>query len=113
MSGSNCVLSGLTQGTTYYYKVVSENKVCKTTEKTGSAATKSITAPTVTIPSACATSKNVSITYSASNVTSPVYYFKSTVAATSSVGVYACGTSTNPGTCGTSTTTSIRCALPS
>ncbi len=64
---------------------------------------------TVTSGYTWATSRTIKITYTNTNMASPKYYFKSSVAATVPSGTVtaACGTSENPGTCSSSAVTTL------
>ena len=108
---NTCTISGLTTGTTYYYKLVTTNNSGLEKEEKGntSSGSTSISYSTSQTPSGTtyAQSKAVTVTYTISNVTSTVRYVKTSVATTSSIDGYACGTSTDPDTCGTTATKSF------
>ena len=100
----------------YEIEVVVENKSgLKSNKVVKKIMTKSVSNPTIKQTSQTptsgtwATSRTIQITYSNTNVTSPVYYFKSSVGATVASGVVtaACGTGTNPGTCTSSNITTL------
>ena len=107
--------TGLTQGTSYTFAIRCTNGSGLTKTASGAKTTATITAPTIAQASQSpssgtyAQSRVIKITYTATNVTSPEYYFKSSVAATVASGVvtHACGTSTNPGTCSASSVTTL------
>ena len=111
ISGNKCILSNLTAGTKYYYKVTTTNNSGLSTPATGSATAGSTSikfdiaqTPTDTT---YAQSKAVTVTYTISNVTSSVRYVKTSVATTSSINGYACGNGTDPGTCSSTATKSF------
>ena len=100
----------------YEIEVVVENKSgLKSNKVVKKIMTKSVSNPTIKQTSQTpssgtwATSRTIQITYSSTNVTSPVYYFKSSVGATVASGVVtaSCGTGTNPGTCTSSSVTTL------
>ena len=107
--------TGLTQGISYTYKVRCTNGSGMTNEASSAESTSSITKPTIAqisqTPSSgtYAQSRVIKVTYTATNIQTPEYYFKSSVAATVASGVvtHACGTSTNPGTCSASSVTTL------
>ncbi len=116
LANNTCTLSGLKAGTTYYYQMCASDGVGnEATCQTSSFATKSITAPSITLTTNTAGTvanyalKQVAaVTFNKTNVTSPTYYIKTTKTGTSSLGVtQSCGNGTTPGTCSnvTSTTT--------
>ena len=100
---NTCTISGLKEATTYYYKLVTTNNSGLTKEEardTSSGST-SISYSTSQTPdnTTYAQSKDITVTYTISNVTSPVRYVKTSVATTSSIDGYACGTEADPSTC--------------
>ncbi len=108
--------TGLTKGTKYNYKVRCTNGSGLTKEASKSATTSSMTNPTIAQVSQLpatgytwATERVIQITYDNTNIQSPVYYFKSSVEATVESGVILgiCGTGTNPGTCTSSSVTTL------
>ncbi len=107
--------TGLTKETSYKYKIRCTNGSGLTKEASSTSSTLGFTNPTIKQTSQTptsgtwATSRTIQITYSNTNVTSPVYYFKSSVGATVASGVVtaACGTGTNPGTCTSSNITTL------
>ena len=111
VNGNTCIISGLTAGTTYYYKLVTTNNSGLTDEKASDTASGStgISYGTTQSPeeTTYAQSKNVTVTYTINNVTNGVRYVKTSVDTTSSIDGYACGTSTDPEACETSTTKSF------
>jgi len=111
ISGNSCVMSGLKSGTTYYYKITVTGGNALTANATGNAKTNNITRASVSVTptTTYATSRVATLTYSASGVSSPEYYFKSSVAATVPSGKvsYVCGNGTNPGTCSSSSVTTL------
>jgi len=103
---STKIYTGLTQSSDYTFKVKCTNGsgIEKVGEQLGT--TYGINAPTVTTTSGWATSKVVTATYNATNISSPSYYFKGTVAGTAGTAVtQSCGTGNSPGTCTTITST--------
>jgi len=113
ISGNSCLLTGLTAGTTYYYKITTTNGLGDVTTSTGSKGTISIVNPKITQESATiasgytwATQRVYKITYDSN---SPANYFKSSVAATVASGVvtHSCGTGNSPGTCSASSVTTL------
>ena len=113
---NNYTFTGLTKETSYQYKVRCTNGSGLTKEATGTGKTLGFTNPTIKQISQTPTSgydyvqsRTIQITYSSINVTSPVYYFKSSVGATVASGVVtaSCGTRTNPGTCTSSNVTTL------
>ena len=113
---NNYTFTGLTKETSYQYKVRCTNGSGLTKEATGTGKTLGFTNPTIKQISQTPTSgydyvqsRTIQITYSGTNVTSPVYYFKSSVGATVASGVVieTCGTRTNPGTCTSSNVTTL------
>ena len=109
VSNNKCIISNLKNNTTYYYKVTTTNNAGLQTTKTGSNKTgeTAITFNPITqVPTntTYAQSKTVTINYTATNVTNPTYYVKTTVATTSTMNGYSCGIETNPGTCSTTAT---------
>ena len=105
---NNCVINGLKQDTTYYYKITVTDVVGRKTIKEGSSITSDIQAPTIAItPSGWAKSKVAKITYDRTNITSPEYYFYSTITGEVDTEVSSCGTDSKiPSKC-TGTTTII------
>ncbi|MFV0249790.1 MAG: glycine-rich protein [Bacilli bacterium] len=108
--------TGLTSTTSYTYAVRCTNGSALTTTSTSTASTLGMTNPTIAQSSqtpssgySYATSRVIGITYTSTNIASPVYYFKSSVTATVTSGVVtaSCGPSTNPGTCTTSSVTTL------
>ncbi|MFV0250316.1 MAG: prepilin-type N-terminal cleavage/methylation domain-containing protein [Bacilli bacterium] len=108
--------TGLIKGTNYVFGVRCTNGSGLTNSITNSATTSNMTNPTIAqlsqTPSSgysYAISRVIGITYKSTNIASPAYYFKSSVAATVSSGVVtaSCGTSTNPGTCTASSVTTL------
>ena len=107
--------TGLTKETSYQYKIRCTNGSGLTKEASSTSSTLGFTNPTIKQTSQTpssgtwATSITIQITYSSTNVASPVYYFKSSVGATVASGVVtaSCGTGTNPGTCTTSSVTTL------
>ena len=113
---NNYTFTGLTKETSYQYKVRCTNGSGLTKEASSTSSTLGFTNPTIKQTSQTPTSgydyvqsRTIQITYSSINVTSPVYYFKSSVGATVASGVVtaACGTRTNPGTCTSSNITTL------
>ena len=113
---SSYTFTGLTKETSYKYKIRCTNGSGLTKEASSTSSTLGFTNPTIKqtaqVPTSgysYATSRTIQITYSSTNVNSPVYYFKSSVGATVASGVVtaACGTGTNPGTCTTSSVTTL------
>ena len=109
VSNNKCTISNIKNNTTYYYKVTTTNNAGLQTTKTGSNKTgeTAITFNPITqVPTntTYAQSKTVTINYTATNVTNPTYYVKTTVATTSTMNGYSCGIETNPGTCSTTAT---------
>ena len=111
VSNNKCVINNIKNNTNYYYRVTTTNNAGLSTTKTGNSTT-GITTVTfkkisqVPTNTSYAQSKTVKVNYVATNVTNPTYYVKTTVATTSTINGYNCGTSTNPGTCGTTATKS-------
>ena len=107
--------TGLTKETSYKYKIRCTNGSGLTKEASSTSSTLGFTNPTIKQTSQTpssgtwATSRTIQITYSSTNINSPVYYFKSSVGATVASGVVtaACGTGTNPGTCTSSNITTL------
>ena len=110
ISGNSCVINNVKENTNYYYKVTTMNNAGLSTTKTGNSTTgqTSVSFTTSQNPTntSYAQSKTVKVSYVATNVTSPTYYVKTTVATTSNINGYNCGTSTDPSTCGTTVTKS-------
>ena len=113
---NNYTFTGLTKETSYQYKIRCTNGSGLTKEASSTSSTLGFTNPTIKqisqTPSSgysYAQSRTIQITYSSTNVTSPVYYFKSSVGATVASGVVtaSCGTGTNPGTCTSSSVTTL------
>ena len=113
---NNYTFTGLTKETSYQYKVRCTNGSGLTKEASSTSSTLGFTNPTIKQTSQTPSSgydyvqsRTIQITYSNTNVTSPVYYFKSSVGATVASGVVtaACGTRTNPGTCTSSNITTL------
>mgnify|MGYP004624753739 CR=1 FL=1 len=102
ISNNTCIITG-NANTKYYYSITATNGSGLTTTKTGdtisgsTAISLSLTQyPTTT---EYAQYKNVQVTFSAKEVTTPTYYIKTTVATTGSIEGISCGTNTDPGTC--------------
>ena len=110
ISGNSCVINNISNNTTYYYKVTTTNNAGLSTSKTGNGTSgqTSIVFTTSQSPTntTYAKTKTVTVTYTSSNVTNPTYYIKTTVATTSTIDGYSCGTGTDPGTCNTTATKS-------
>ena len=113
---NNYTFTGLTKETSYQYKIRCTTGSSLTKEASITSSTLGFTNPTIKQTSQTPTSgysyvqsRTIQITYSNTNVTSPVYYFKSSVGATVASGVVtaSCGTGTNPGTCTTSNVTTL------
>ena len=112
---NNYTFTGLTKETSYQYKVRCTNGSGLTKEVSSTSSTLGFTNPTIKQTSQTpssgtwAISRTIQITYSSTNVASPVYYFKSSVGATVASGVVtaSCGTGTNPGTCTSSSVTTL------
>ncbi len=119
VSTTNCSLTNLSNNTTYYYQIVVTDKVGNQTTKTGSLTTGTMSTPSVTINGYNKDGTKVNaqngyhykvvaaVSFSASGLSSSAYYVKSTSATVSSVNGYACGTGSNPSTCGTTATKSF------
>ncbi len=119
VSTTKCGLTGLSNNTTYYYQIVVTDKVGNQTTKTGSVTTGTMSIPSVTINGYNKDGTKVNaqngyhykvvaaVSFSASGLSSSAYYVKSTRATVSSVNGYACGTGSNPSTCGTTATKSF------
>ena len=111
VDGNKCILSNLTAGTKYYYKVTTTNNSDLSTSATGSATT-GTTGVEFSIKQTpkdtdWATSKAVTVKYTTENVTESVRYVKTDVATTSSVNGYACGKKEDPGKCVSTATKSF------
>ena len=110
VSGNTCVING-DSGKTYYYKITTKNNSGMSTSKTDSTTlgTANISVSLTQTPTGTtyAQSKTLKITYAANNVSKPSYYLKTTIAATSDINAYSCGTSTDPGTCSSTAVTSL------
>ncbi len=116
---SNCSLTNLNNNTTYYYQIVVTDNVGNQTAKTGSVTTGTMSIPSVTINGYNKDGTKVdaqngyhykvvaAVSFSASDLSSSAYYVKSTSATVSNIDGYACGTASNPSTCGTSATKSF------
>ena len=109
ISGNSCVINNISTETTYYYKITATNNAGLIKEEIGST---NVVKPTVTFiqtpeASVKATSKDVTVTFTATGITAPTYYIKSTINTTSNINAYSCGTSTMPGTCSASATKNI------
>ena len=109
---TSCTFKALKDNTNHYYQVCGEDKVGNNKCVTGSAKTGIFVPPVITFtntPTAVNgyTKKIVAhVTYSRTNVASPVYYVKTGRAGTSSINVSeSCGTGTNPGSCSSITAT--------
>ena len=120
VSTTGCGLTGLAENTTYYYQICVSDKVGNTAPcKTGSATTKvTLAQPSFAVYSNNPTTavngyyktRQVKVTYTKpSSITGTVnYYIKSTVNATSNTTLtYICGNGTEPGTCTSTSTTSM------
>ncbi|MCI5553161.1 MAG: hypothetical protein MR388_04960, partial [Tenericutes bacterium] len=114
--GTSYTFEGLTKETSYTYKVRCTNGSGMTKEVSSTNSTLGMTNPTFKQTSQTpssgyeyATNRVIQITYSNTNINSPVYYFKSSVGATVASGVVTgvCGTSTNPGSCTGSNVTTL------
>ena len=109
ISGNSCVINNISTNTTYYYKITTTNNSGLIKEEIGST---NVVKPTVTFTqtpeaSVKATSKDVTVTFTATGITAPTYYIKSTINTTSNINAYSCGTSTMPSTCSESATKNI------
>ena len=109
ISGNSCVINNISTDTTYYYKITTTNNAGLIKEEIGST---NVVKPTVTFtqtPEASikATSKDITVSFTATGITAPTYYIKSTINTTSNINAYSCGTSTMPGTCSGSATKNI------
>ena len=105
---STYTFTGLTKETEYTYQVRCTNGSGLTNTASSKESTLGMTNPTMAqkakVPASgytWATSRTIGITYTSTNINSPVYYFKSSVSATVSSGVVTatCGTGTVPGSC--------------
>ena len=106
----------LTKGTSYTITGKCTNNAGLSSTKSGTTTTSNMANPGMAQTSAAiasgytwATSRVIRITYNNANVASPVYYFKSTVAATVGSGVVtgACGTGGTPGACSNTSVTTL------
>ena len=115
VSTTGCSLKNLKANTTYYYQVCVSNPLRMNTCKTGTAETKIVSNPTITLENNPATPINgylksqvAKVTYNGTDISEPHYYVKTTRVGISNVAVTkSCGTGTIPSTCTdiTSTTT--------
>ncbi|MFV0250233.1 MAG: glycine-rich protein [Bacilli bacterium] len=110
------LFTGLKSVTPYNFEVRCTNSVGLINTDSKSVTTYQVSNPTIAQSSqtpssgySYATSRVIGITYSNTNIASPIYYFKSSVTATVTSGVVtaSCGTSTNPGTCTPSSVTTL------
>ncbi len=109
ISNNICQLPKLSSGTKYYYKVTAINNAGRITEVKGETTTgvSSIDIGLTQYPTSTsyAQYKTASIKFTATSISTPTYYVKTTVATTGSLAGVPCGTSNDPSTCqGTSTT---------
>ena len=109
ISNNICQLPNLSSGTKYYYKVTAINNAGRITEVKGETTTgvSSIDIGLTQYPTSTsyAQYKTTSIKFTATSISNPTYYVKTTVATTGSLAGVPCGTSNDPSTCqGTSTT---------
>ena len=109
ISNNICQLQNLSSGTKYYYKVTAINNAGRITEVKGETTTgiSSIDIGLTQYPTSTsyAQYKTTSIKFTATSISTPTYYIKTTVATTGSLAGVPCGTSNDPSTCqGTSTT---------
>src|SRR5574344_2644671 len=112
---SKCTISYRSKNTTYYYQVCATDKVGNTGCAVGNSTTLDIVNPTITYTNDPTTPVNgyvksqiINVDFDGTNITSPYYYIKTTRSGVSSLTTtYSCGTSTNPSSCSsiTSTTT--------
>jgi prepilin-type N-terminal cleavage/methylation domain-containing protein len=103
---NKCVITGLINDTTYYYKITSTDKTGNSIEQVGNTTSGKATVVFSEDPDAdtYATSKDVTVQFTTKNITSPTYYIRSSMNATVGVSVYSCGNSTDPTTCSSSST---------
>ena len=109
ISNNICQLQNLSSGTKYYYKVTAINNAGRITEVKGETTTgiSSIDIGLTQYPTSTsyAQYKTTSIKFTATSISTPTYYIKTTIATTGSLAGVPCGTSNDPSTCqGTSTT---------
>ena len=114
-TSTSCKITGLTANTPYYYQICANDKVGNGENCTTEASTKTgtMTVGAITYTNTPTTSQNgylksqvANVPFTTSNVTNPVFYIKTTRAATSSVAVNGtCGTGTTPTTCTNITST--------
>ena len=115
VSTTGCSMTGLKANTTYYYQVCVSNPLGMNTCKTGTAETKIIPNPTITLENNPETPINgylksqvAKVTYNDADISEPHYYVKTTREGISNIAVTkSCGTGAIPSTCTdiTSTTT--------
>lgn len=108
---------GLTKNTTYYVKTKAINEFNLSSEsKILTISTKSITAPSIVLSDSTGaitgmewrTSKSYRVIYNSTDVTSPYYFVKPIgISATINVKAYACGTSSQPSNCSTTSSTGL------
>ena len=102
-----CTITSLTPNTTYNYKIITTNASGLSVEETDSVTTGSTSIGySLTNGSDWKKSKTAALTFTTSNVTTPVYYVKTSVDTTSTVSGIACGTNTDPSDCSGNGTTS-------
>ena len=115
VSTTGCSLENLKANTTYYYQVCVSNPLGMNTCKTGTAETKIIPNPTITLENNPETPINgylksqvAKVTYNGADISEPHYYVKTTREGISNIAVTkSCGTGTIPSTCTNITSTTI------
>ena len=112
---TSCVITGLKQGTTYYYRICAKDKLGNTKCVEGNKSTPAIKEPGIRFTNTPAQAINgylskqvATVTYDKTDISNPQYYVKTTRAGVSNVAtVQVCGTGTVPSGCTDSRVTNL------
>ena len=110
-----CTITGLKQGTTYYYRICAKDKLGNTNCVEGNKSTPAIKEPGIRFTNTPAQAINgylskqvATVTYDKTDISNPQYYVKTTRAGVSNVAtVQVCGTGTVPSGCTDSRVTNL------
>ena len=112
---TSCVITGLKQGTTYYYRICAKDKLGNTNCVEGNKSTPAIKEPGIRFTNTPAQAINgylskqvATVTYDKTDISNPQYYVKTTRAGVSNIAtVQVCGTGTVPSGCTNSSTKNL------